>query len=101
MNLKQKATEILRQCDFINDEIQKLRKIEQGKRIEISAIKKAIENEHSYLIGKKAICSNDDGSLFKNIECVCSGVKCTDSFDISPIFTHKGKDCTVDIFDWI
>ena len=101
MGLKQKAILILRECDFINEEIQKLRKKEQSKRQEISNIKKMIESEYSYLIGKKAICSNDNDPMLKNIECVCSAVMCTDSFDIAPLFTHKGKKCSVDVFDWL
>ena len=101
MDLKEKAILILRECDFINEEIQNLRRKEQSKRVEINGIKKAIENEYSFLIGKKAICSNLDDPSFKNIECICNAVICTDSFEIAPLFTHKGKKCSVDIFDWI
>ena len=101
MTPKQKAIELLRECDLLNDEIQKLRKKEQSKRIEISGIKKAIENEHLYLIGKKAICSNADDPLFINIECICNSVMCTDAFEITPLFLHKGKKVHVDIFDWL
>ena len=62
MNLKEIAISKERQCDIINDKILNLKKQEQSIRIELSGIKKAIQNENESLIGRKAICSNtNDG----------------------------------------
>jgi hypothetical protein len=101
MNLKEIAIGKIRECDLLNEEINKLRKKEQNFRLEINNIKKAIENENSHLIGKKAICSIADDPTLKNIECVCSYVFCTDSFDISPKFKYKGNKVQVDVINWL
>ena len=101
MNLKEIAILKTKECDLLNDEINTIRKKEQKIRLEISNIKKAIELENNHLIGKKAICSNADDPTFKNIECICSYVYCTDTFDVVPKFSHKGKKVSVDIFNWL
>ncbi len=101
LKLKKIATLKTKECDLLNERINNLRKKEQSIRLEISNIKKSIELENKHLIGKKAICSNADDPTFNNIECVCSYVHCTDSFDVAPKFTHKGKKVLVDYYKWL
>ena len=101
MNLKEIAISKLREADLLNEEINTLKKKENDIRLLISNLKKSIEKENSHLIGKKAICSNNDDPSFRNIECVCSYVFCTESFDIAPKFSRKGKKVSVDVFDWL
>jgi hypothetical protein len=101
MNLKSQAIEKLNQIDFINDEILSLKNKEQIIRQEISQIKIKIETENQHLIGKKALCSNISDKLFQNIECVCSAVKCTDFYDVKPLFSINGKKVLVDFYEWL
>lgn len=99
--LKQKAIQLQRQIDMINEDVLKLKKQEELYRNKISDVKKEIEKANSHFIGKTAICSELGSDTFQNKPCVCTGVMCTDDFNIKPLFSNKNGKRHVDIYEWI
>ena len=101
LELKIAAIEMMREIDIINDNILKLKKEEVSLRTNVKNIKRQIESNNSYLIGKFAACTMYDNPTFQRLECRCSFVLCSDDFAPIPMFNRKGQNVEVDEFKWM
>lgn len=102
MELEEIYTTKLRGIDLINEKMLNLKKAESDIRLELSVIKVKIEKKHSYLIGKRAICSRLEGCRTVNIKAICTKVRLSDNLTAVPLFsTMGGKKVSVEFYEWV
>jgi hypothetical protein len=90
----------LKQIDLLNDKISILEKEKQKIYQTLSVYKKKIEKENHFLIGKRAICINEDNP--RPVECVCTGVMALDDYSsVKPLFSRNGKKYIIESYEWI
>ena len=91
---------LLRQIEQLNEGIAKIEKEKQQIYQRLSSYKKQIEKEHSFLIGKRAICVHIDNP--NPVECVCTAVLALDDYaSVKPLFSRNGKKYIVETYEWI
>jgi hypothetical protein len=88
------------QIDKLNVQIAVLTKEKQAIFNSISNLKKQLEKEHSYLIGRSAIVVNSDN--LRSVECTCTAVMALDDCSgVRPLFSRKGQKISADSYEWI
>ena len=98
--MNQFPQQLLKQIDELNDQISIIEKRKQLIYQRLANYKKQIENENSFLIGKKAICINNDNP--KPVECECTAVMALDDYSsVKPLFSRGHKKYTVETYEWI
>jgi len=92
--------ELLKQIDLLSDKITNLEKEKHSIYQKLAFIKKQIEKEHEYLIGKKAICTHVEHP--KEVECICTAVMCLNDYSgVKPLFSRNGRKYIVDEYNWL
>ena len=92
--------QLLKQVDELNESIAKLEKEKQSIYQRLSAYKKTIEKDNSFLIGKKAMCVHIDNP--NPVECVCTAVIALDYYSsVKPLFSRNGKQYIVETYEWV
>lgn len=91
---------LLKQVDQLNEAIRKLEKEKQSVYLRLSSYKKTIEEENSFLIGKKAMCTNIDNP--RPVECICTAVMAMDDYSsVKPLFSRNGKKYIIETYEWV
>ena len=90
----------LAEIEKINDQIRKLEKDKQVIYQKLSLYKKILEKQYSFLIGRKALCTNIDNEHLS--ECICTDVMAlNDYINVKPLFSKNGKKYIVETYEWI
>lgn len=91
---------LLKDIDLLNEAIRKIEKEKQAIYLRLSLYKKTIEQENSFLIGKKAMCIHIDNP--RPVECICTAVKVMDDYTtIIPLFSRNGKKYIIETYEWV
>jgi hypothetical protein len=98
--MKPNPIELLKEIDLLNEKITNLEKEKHSIFQKLAFIKKQIEKEHEYLIGKKAICTHLEHP--KAVECICTAVVAKNDYTgVKPLFSRNGKKYIVDEYIWL
>lgn len=94
------ALDLLNQIDELNQKILDIEKQKVKIFTMLNEYKKQIEKQHSYLIGKKAMCVHVNNP--NPIECICTSVIALDDYkSVKPLFSRNGKKYIIETFEWI
>jgi len=94
--------QLLKQIDELEEQRRALEKEKQIIYQRLSAYKKDIEKQFSYLIGKKAMCVHEDFLESQPCECVCTSVMALDDYStVKPLFSRNGKKFIVGSYEWV
>ena len=92
--------QLLRQIDKLDEEIAKIQKEKEEIFKKLSAYKKQIERDNSFLIGKRAMCVHIYNP--QPIECICVAVIASDDYvSVKPLFNRNGKKYITETYEWI
>lgn len=92
--------QLLRDVDLLNDQIRDIEKQKTKIFQKLADYKIQIEQEHSFMIGKKAMCIHVDNE--RPMECVCTGVVALDDYEnVRPLFSRNGKKYITESYEWI
>lgn len=94
----QKVNDLLTKIEKNNETILELEKQKTALFTSLNSMRKTVENNNKHMIGKTAICTNEND--LGSYECVCSAVKCLDNFSVKPLFNFKGKKFIVTSYKW-
>jgi hypothetical protein len=92
--------QLIKQIDQLDEKIATIQKEKDEIFKKLSAYKKQIEKDNSYLIGKKAMCINDTNTNI--VECICTAVIALNDYtNVKPLFNRNGKKYIVQSYEWI